>query len=111
MPWLDLENETDRELLEVVWPDSASLSDAVLSVYLSVAQAACIAYAPALPTDAAVPDAWRLAQAMDAANTYNAAVASPSGDVDGGTFGLVAHPLDWQVKQLLRPQSGVGVIL
>lgn len=51
-----------------------------------------------------MPDAYRLAQAMQAANVYNAALAAPGGDLDGGSFGLVAHPLDWQVKQLLRPR-------
>ncbi|WP_336630774.1 MULTISPECIES: hypothetical protein [unclassified Microbacterium] len=111
MAWLDPQNEDDVDLLGVVWPDGASLPEGVLKVYLAVAKSACIAYAPALPEGHTVPDSYRVAQAMQAANVYNAAVAAPGGDLDGGGYGLVAHPLDWQVKQLLRPQSGVGVIL
>ncbi|WP_336625582.1 MULTISPECIES: hypothetical protein [unclassified Microbacterium] len=109
MPWLNPADESDVELLAVVWPSMPD--DPTLTVYLTAAKAACIAFAPALPEGGAVPDEYRLAQAMQAANIYNAALAAPGGDLDGGSFGLVAHPLDWQIKQLLRPQSGVGVIL
>lgn len=111
MPWLNpaVEAEADADLLAAVWPSMPE--GAVLTVYLEAAKAACIAYAPTIPEGGPVPDAYRLAQAMQAANVYNAALAAPGGDLDGGSFGLVAHPLDWQVKQLLRPQTGVGVIL
>ena len=111
MPWLDSEVEADLDLLGVVWPDGPTLEPAVLKVYLAVAKAACVAFAPALTEGQAVPDEYRLAQAKQAPNVYNAAAAAPGGEMDGGSFGLVAHPLDWQVKQLLRPRSGVGVIL
>jgi hypothetical protein len=111
MDWINTAVEDDNELLEIVWPDGGSLTPNVLTVYLEVAKAACIAYAPTIPEDGDVPQAYRIAQAMQAANIYNAAQASPGGDFDGGGYGLTAHPLDWQVKQLLRPQSGVGVIL
>lgn len=122
--WLTAE---DRNLLGILWPDSDGLiDDDVLNIYLSAAKAACLAFAPAREPGALVvvddivqpeepgtiPDEWRLAQAMQARNIYNAAQASPSsGDFDGGGYGLSSFPLDWQVKQLLRPQMGVGAIV
>lgn len=54
----------------------------------------------------AVPENWALAQIMQARNTFNAVKASPSGDFDGSSYGITARPLDWSVKQILRPRVG-----
>lgn len=93
------------------WRDAPADED-VLSVYLGAARVAVEAFAPALPEDAEeLPDNYLLAQIMQARNTWNAGKASPStGDFDGGGFGISAMPLDWQIKQLLRPQRGLGAI-
>lgn len=111
--WLD--PEEDAALIMSLWPDAPDDTDGVLSIYLNAAQEACTAYAPALQPDdegtVTVPDSYRLAQAMQAANLWNAAQASPGGDLDGGGYGLSTHPLDWQVQQLLRPRRALGAIL
>ncbi len=63
---------------------------------------------PAVPVPT-IPDGWRLAQALQAQNAFNANNAAPgNGDFDGGGYGITAHPLDWQVKQLLRPKRAFG---
>ena len=54
-----------------------------------------------------IPDGWRKAQLLQAQNVWTATKASPSGDLDGGQYGIVAgFPLDWQVRQLIRPKTG-----
>ncbi|MBS1674609.1 MAG: hypothetical protein JSS74_11675 [Actinobacteria bacterium] len=64
-----------------------------------------------VPAPVQIPDGWRLAQALQAQNAYNANNAAPgNGDLDGGSYGITIHPLDWQVKQLLRPQRATGAI-
>lgn len=94
-----------------LWRD-APADDGVLQIYLDAAEVAVAAYAPD-------PDDWpaslpeppiALAQVMQARSIYNAVGASPSGDFDGSSYGLTAIPLDWQVKQLVRPQRGLGAI-
>lgn len=110
---------------KTLWRDAAGMSDDVLSLYLSAAQNAVIAYAPALdpldtepldPEDAespevqTVPEAYRLGQYLQARNVWNSGKASPSGDFDGSSYGLSTFPLDWQVRQLLRPKRAVPVI-
>jgi hypothetical protein len=70
---------------------------------------AIVFYAPSafyLP----VPAHYRLAQIMHARNMWNAGKASTSGSFDGSEYGLSTFPLDWAVKQLLRPQRGMGAI-
>lgn len=104
--WL---TENDAAVLAHLWPD-APLDADVLRLYLDAAKESCLAYAPATPAEG-VPASWRIAQAYQARNTYNAGAAGPSGDLDGGGYGITAYPLDGQVRQLLRPRQGVGVIL
>ena len=104
------------------WVD-APLDDEQLEQLLDVAKQAVLAYAPALP--AATSGAWVdgyyqpaaepepptnyvVAQLMQARNVWNSGKATPTGDFDGGGYGLTTHPLDWQIKQILRPRSVFG---
>jgi hypothetical protein len=98
------------ESVRAFWKD-APPDDVVLETYLATAKAAVLAYAPALPEDAVgVPDSYPLAQYLQARNIWNSGKASPNGGFDGSEYGISAYPLDWQVKQILRPQRGLGAI-
>lgn len=107
--WLNA--TTDAALIPLLWPDAPDDTDGLLTLYLAAAQEACVAYAPARTSYATIPESWRMAQAMQAMNLYNAALASESGQTDAGGFGLTTHPLDWQVQQLLRPRRGLGAMV
>jgi hypothetical protein len=88
--------------------------DALLQSYLDAAQEAILAFAPArysaTPTPTDPTEGMRRAHLMQAQNLWNATAASPSGNFDNGSFGLSTFPLDWQVKQLVRPHRGLPVI-
>jgi hypothetical protein len=95
------------------WPDAPTDygdgGDDSLGSLLAVAKEAVIAYAPAVEealTD--IPDGYRLAQLMQARNVWNSTVVSANrGEFDSGQYGLTAsYPLDWQVRQLIRPKQG-----
>lgn len=123
-------NWADAETARRLWRD-APADDATLALYLASAQSAVIAYAPSLteaiitalypseglvpaedlfPYDVNIPAAWQLAQVLQARNTFNSSKASPGADFDGSGYGLTTYPLDWQVRQLIRPQRAVGAI-
>jgi hypothetical protein len=103
------------------WVD-APLDDGQLVQLLEVAKQAVLAYAPALPTATmgwvdgyyqptdtiSIPDNYRYAQLQQARNIWNSAAATPAGDFDSGSYGLTTHPLDWQIKQILRPRTIFG---
>jgi hypothetical protein len=90
------------------WVD-APLDDEQLQELLDVAKGAVLAYAPVLDDpETDIPTSYRVAQLTQTKNLWNGAYASPSGDLDGGSFGLTTFPLDWQVKQILRPRSVFG---
>ncbi len=100
--------ETVSELAGL-WPDVDTIDEAVLDVLLDAAKEQVIAYAPALPEDAeTIPPRYALGQIRQAQNLWNAARVDASGGVgDGDTFVIRPTPLDWHVKQILRPRRGV----
>lgn len=54
-----------------------------------------------------IPTNYRFAQMMHVRNLWNAAKVAADGTNGGETFELVARPLDWHVKQVLRPLRAV----
>lgn len=81
-----------------------------LFMLLELARDQCAAYAPALAEDAPVPPRYKEGQLMHARNLLNAATVSPDGNTGDDDFVLRPYPLDWMVKQMLRPQRGVPVV-
>lgn len=104
--WHDIESARNQ------WVD-APLDDAALVQLLEVAKGQVIAYAPALPEpgegdDPAIPEHYRVGQLMQARNIWNAQkVDAASGGMGEGEYVVRPHPLDWMVKQVLRPRKGV----
>jgi hypothetical protein len=103
--WLD--TEVDAEQLGELWPDGAQLDPATYAQILTAAYEGCYAYAPALAVDAIVPESWRTAQILQAAELW--AATRRDGDVIGfsDTVAIRARPLGSTVKSLLRPRVGV----
>ncbi|MGN8245291.1 hypothetical protein ACTHAM_002410 [Cellulomonas soli] len=111
----------DPEVIDVAteWRDAPS-DDAVLARYLSSAYDQCLAFLPhardALTGELVpvvpdpVPDRLRLAQIMQARALYNGAVSGPNDQQGEGSFGVTVFPMDWTVKNLLRPKR-LGMVL
>lgn len=103
--WHDIESARDQ------WID-APLDDDVLEELLDVSVQQVIAYAPALAEPAEgeeldVPVNYRRAQLQQARNLWNASKVDPSGGIGGDDFVIRPFPLDWIIRQTLRPRRGV----
>lgn len=93
------------------WADAAQIEDEQLDTLLGAAKDAVIAFAPAVEEPLEdIPDGYRVAQLMQARNVWNSSKASPGGEFDSGEYGLSSFPLDWQVRQLIRPKRAVPVV-
>lgn len=89
------------------WPGAPD-DDARLYDLLAVARVQVEAFAPALAELAPVPVHYRSAQLMQARNVWNAGQIDPNATTyGGGEFSVPVYPLDWTVRQMLRPRSGV----
>lgn len=59
-----------------------------------------------------IPENYFLAIITQARNLKNAGVSPVAGgEFDGSGYGVSVFPLDWTVKQLLRPERGLGAIV
>lgn len=92
-----------------VWADAPE-NDRWLYELLVVAKNDVIAYAPALAEDALPPEHYRRAQQMHARDIWTAGDVSPAGDFGEGSFTAQPHPLDWMIKQILRPKNPRPVV-
>lgn len=92
----------------IEWADAEALTDIQLFQVLELGRQQVVEYAPNLPEDAVVPLNYRHAQLMQARNLLNAGRAE--GGEQGEDFVLRPFPLDWMVKQVLRPKRGVPVV-
>jgi hypothetical protein len=92
------------------WADAPE-DDGRLHTLLVVARTQCLAYAPALAVGAAVPRHYREAQLLQARGVWNAVRTDPNSQQMGADgFAAPVFPLDWTVKQLLRPQDPRPVV-
>lgn len=93
------------------WPSASSIADPKLWSLLELARQQVVEYAPVLAADTTVPPNYRQAQLAQARNLLNAILADPSsGGQTEEDFVLRAYPVDWMVKQILRPKRGVKVV-
>lgn len=86
------------------WEGACALADAALWDLLEVARIECQDYGRVLEPDSPRWTSYRRAQLTHARNR-NAAARVDAASGDGGTesYALGAFPLDWTVKQTLRP--------
>lgn len=91
------------------WDGAKHLDDVRLYVLLRTAADECATYAP--KATAVRPVAAREAQLLHARNRNAAARIDPaSGDAGVDGYSVGPFPLDWTVKQLLRPKRRFGGI-
>lgn len=88
-----------------VWPDATD-DDARLHQLLDLARQQVTAYAPALLIGTRAPANYREAQIMQCRNIWNAGKVDPaSGGFGEDSFVIRPFPLDWMIKQILRPRT------
>lgn len=94
-------------LARQLWPD-APRDDVALFLLLETARQACVAYAPALVAPAMPPANYLEAQLAQARSVWNLMQTAPQSDLIGYEQTAVrVYPLDYNVRQLLRPKSGI----
>lgn len=100
--WVDPETDLGE------WVDAPTDPD-VLARYLTAAYEQCLEF---LPHDAQgqpvvpspTPDRLPLAQVMQARALYRSALAGGGDQIGGDGLTVTVFPMDWTVKNLLRPR-------
>lgn len=97
----------DDERLPDLWPGYVDMNDVVLTMVLEAAREDCEAYGPKLDDPDAPPARYVLAQAQHARAIARAGFVGSSDQEGGYGETVTVYPMDWHVKQLLRPKKGV----
>lgn len=88
--------------------DFAAVPDWVLYDLLSAARGQVELFAPVLPADEPVPANYRRGQVMQTRTLFNSNGIDPTSNSFGtDQFTVTVFPLDWMVKQVLRPRRGI----
>jgi hypothetical protein len=94
-----------------LWPDAPD-DDVALFLLLGSARSACESYAPVLAADENPPEHYLQAQLVQARSVWNLMQTGPQ-TVDAiglDAYAVRVYPLDYNVRQLLRPKSGKPVM-
>ena len=91
------------------WAD-APFDDALLYELLDIAGGQVVAFAPALALDARIPTDYKRAQLMQSRNLWNATKDNGNQEMGADGFTIPIKPLDWHIRQLLRPKRGIPVV-
>lgn len=97
--------ESTDPRLGVLWPGGVDYGED-LELPLTVAAIQCGTFAPTLPVGAVVPDNWIAAQILQCRALVRAGIVGSGDQV--GNYGetVTVFPMDWTVKNLLRPKKG-----
>ena len=96
----------DDPRLKTLWPGSQDEDSDDIEFPLYCSRIQCEAFAPAIPEGQEAPENYVAAQVLHARSLVRSGIAG-SGDTTGiGTETVTVFPMDWTVKQLLRPRRG-----
>ncbi len=101
----------DDERLPELWPGGVDLTPTALELVLVAAREQCEAYAPVLADPDDPPARYILAQALQAKALSTAGFVGEGDQMGGYGEGVTVYPMDWQVKNLLRPKQGRPFVL
>ena len=96
--WLSL--DAARQM----WPQAPD-DDVTLAMLLDSAKAACVAFAPVIDPAVPIPASYRQAQFQQARSLWLAMSSTTDSRIGDEGFAITVFPLDWNVKQLLRPRG------
>ena len=107
MPWLTAgDPPTPDELDEVraYWRNVDDAQPESLGNLLAAAREACEAFAPAGRLVEPIPESFRKAQALQAKALLRSELAGGNDGIGLDGLTVTVFPMDWTVKQLLRPR-------
>lgn len=102
----------DNESARAMWKSGCPSDEEQLATLLAVAKQQVIEYGPlTLGEDDPVPPHYRLAQLIQAQNIWSSrTVDAGAGQLGDGTFQIRPFPLDWMVRQIIRPKRAVPAV-
>lgn len=90
------------------WADAENMTDPELTGYLASAYEQCVEFAPELADgQTVIPRRLVQAQIMQARAIWRSIQAGDDNGIGPDGFSVTVYPMDWTVKNLLRPKRAV----
>jgi hypothetical protein len=90
------------------WADAVDMDNDELTQYLASAYEQCVEFAPELAEgQTTIPQRLVQAQVMQARAIWRSLSAGDNNQLGPGEFAVTVYPMDWTVKNLLRPKRAV----
>lgn len=90
------------------WADAVTMDDPELERYLQAAYEQCVEFAPELDDgQTLIPARLVQAQVMQARAIWRAVKAGDGDQIGPDGLTVTVYPMDWTVKNLLRPRRAV----
>jgi hypothetical protein len=100
--WASLDDAREQ------WADAVDMEDDELTQYLASAYEQCVEFAPALAEgQTTIPQRYVQAQIMQARAIWRSITAGDDDGIGPEGFTVTVYPMDWTVKNLLRPKRAV----
>lgn len=100
----------DPDVVPLFWPEADDLDPTVLASYLEAAYEQCVEFLPVERRTEAPLTSWKQAQMMQARALHRSTVAGSGDQFGGDGLTVTVFPMDWTVKNLLRPTK-VGRVM
>jgi hypothetical protein len=98
-------NYMDEAFIFNVWPQAEELEPNVLERFMNTANSLCVAYAPALPDGAFIPDTYKLAEIFQARHLWSQAQGGNRDEFGPEGLSVPVYPLVFAARDLLRPKT------
>lgn len=96
------------EAARAQWADAEQMEDPELTQYLAAAYEQCVEFAPELADgQTVIPQRLVQAQVMQARAIWRSLTAGDNNQLGPDGFSVTVYPMDWTVKNLLRPRRGL----
>lgn len=93
------------------WKQAAKIENTELEELLAVARHQVESFAPKLVAGSVdIPDSYRLAQKLQAQALYNSSRVDPQGGDGMEGYTVKVYPMDWNIKNILRPADPTSLV-
>lgn len=95
---------TTDSFITQIWADSEYMESHILESYLEAANTVCSAFAPSLAEGATIPEAWKIAEILQAKHIWSRARSGNRDSIGADGYEISTYPLVLEARGLIRPK-------
>lgn len=98
-------NLNSQDFVSSIWADAADMEFSLFESLMTAANELCVAYAPALPEGAVIPESWLIAEILQARHIWSQMNGGNREEIGADGYAVPSYPLVFAARDLLRPKQ------